>query len=108
MTPSPSREFSIVTSVEGARVLVVLGGEIDAYTTERLHEGFQGLGDVAGQHVVVDLHGVGFVDSAGLAALASSLRRLGDEGAAVSLRSVTRQLAKLFEITGLNRLFPLG
>lgn len=98
--------FSVETSLEGARTLVVLQGEIDAYTSPKLGEGFAELGDVAGRHVVVDMSSVGFVDSAGLSALVACLTDVRDDGGLVSLRSVTRQLAKLFEITGLTRIFP--
>ncbi len=34
-------------------------------------------------------------------------QRVRDAGGAVSMRSITRQLAKLFEITGLTRIFPV-
>ena len=99
--------FEIETVVDGARILVAPRGEIDAYTSTRLCEGFAGVGDVAGRHVVVDLAGVGFVDSAGLSALVTCLQGVRARGGAISLRSTSRQLAKLFEITGLTRLFPL-
>lgn len=99
--------FAVDTSVDGARIMMVLRGEIDAYTAPRLEEAVADLGDVAGRHLVVDLAGVGFVDSTGLSALVTSLRSVSDAGGVVSLREVSRQLAKLFEITGITRLFPL-
>lgn len=103
--PGPE-SFGIEVSRQGARVEVALHGEIDAYSAPRLREGMADLGELAGRHVVVDLGGVGFVDSAGLAAIVSTLRAVKDADAAVSLRSMSPQLHKLFEITGLSRLFP--
>ena len=105
--PPQGSSFSFEATADGARTLVALEGEIDAYTSPRLTQGFAELGDVAGRHVVVDLAGVGFVDSAGLSALVASLQALREDGGAVSLRSVSRQLTKLFEITGLSRMFPM-
>lgn len=99
-------EFSVETTVEGARTLVVLQGELDAYTATRLAEEFDQLGDLTGRHVMVDLASVGFVDSAGLSALVVCMSGVRDAGGVVSMRAVPRQLAKLFEITGLARLFP--
>ncbi len=99
--------FAVDTNVDGARILMSLRGEIDAYTAPRLDEAVDALGDVAGRHVVVDLSGVGFVDSTGLSALVSNLGKVRTAGGVVSLRQVSRQLVKLFEITGINRLFPL-
>jgi anti-sigma B factor antagonist len=106
-SPPQASSFSFEASADGARTLVALEGEIDAYTSPRLTQGFADLGDVAGRHVVVDLAGVGFVDSAGLSALVASLQAVREDGGAVSLRSVSRQLSKLFEITGLSRMFPI-
>ncbi len=99
--------LEVDTNVEGARIVMGLRGEIDAYTAPRLQEAVAHLGDVAGRHLVVDLGGVGFVDSTGLSVLVTSLRNVMNAGGVVSLREVSRQLAKLFEITGITRLFPL-
>lgn len=98
--------FSFDARVDGARVVVTLTGEIDAYTARALRDGFAGLGDVGGRHVVVELAGVGFVDSAGLSAIVVCLRQVRDAGGALSLRGMSPQLTKLFEITGVSRLFP--
>ena len=107
MTGLPGPEsFGVDVSRHGARVEVTLRGELDAYSAPRLRECMAELGEIAGRHVVVDLGAVGFVDSAGLAAIVSTLRAVKEADGAVSLRSMTPQLHKLFEITGLSRLFP--
>lgn len=105
MPPEPEA-FGMVVSRQGARVDVALRGELDAYSAPRLHEGMGQLGEIAGRHVVLDLAGVGFVDSAGLAAIVTSLRAVKACDAVVSVRGMSPQLHKLFEITGLSRLFP--
>ena len=105
--PEDVEAFAADVSVDGARIMLVLRGEIDAYTAPRLDEAVAAVGDVAGRHLVVDLGGVGFVDSTGLSALVGNLGRVRSAGGVVSLRGVSRQLAKLFEITGITRLFPL-
>lgn len=92
---------------QGARVEVALEGELDAYSAPRLRDGIAALGEVAGRHVVLDLAGIGFVDSAGLATIVSSLRDVRAADAAVTVRGLTPQVSKLFEITGLSRLFPV-
>jgi len=102
-----TESFGCEVHSEGARVSVVLRGEIDAYSADRLRSGIASVGDVGGRHVVVDVSRVGFVDSSGLSALVTSLGSLRDAGGVVSLSSPTRQLVKLFEITGVSRLFPV-
>lgn len=99
--------FGCDVSAEGARVTVVLRGELDAYSADRLREGLASVGDVGGRHVVVDVSRVGFVDSSGLSALVTSLSRIRDAGGVVTLSAPSRQLVKLFEITGVSRLFPV-
>ena len=98
--------FALSVRRQGARIEVALRGELDAYSAPQLHAGIVGLGEIAGRHVVLDLGEVGFVDSAGLAAIVAALRVVKDGDGAVSVRSMSPQLHKLFEITGLARLLP--
>lgn len=106
MSQPESESFAMEVARQGARIDVALSGELDAYSAPRLREGMAQLGEIAGRHVVVDLGRVGFVDSAGLSAIVSTLRAVKEADGAVSLRSMSPQLHKLFEITGLSRLFP--
>jgi anti-sigma B factor antagonist len=102
--PGEPPPFAVAVVADGARTLLRLQGELDAYTSPRLAAVVERLGDVGGRHVVLDLGDVGFVDSAGLSALVSVLTTVRQGGGAVSLRAVGPQLRKLFEITGLTRL----
>ena len=104
--PGEPEAFSMSVLREGARIEVALRGELDAYSAPQLRAGIVDLGEIAGRHVVLDLAEVGFVDSAGLAAIVSALRLVKDGDGAVSVRAMSPQLHKLFEITGLSRLLP--
>ena len=108
--PESSDETSFDCRVERdrGRISVGLAGEIDAYTSERLRAAFCGLDEVAGRHVVVDMSDVRFVDSSGLAALVGALTKVKEQGGVITLASPTPQLVKLFEITGVSRLFPVS
>jgi anti-sigma B factor antagonist len=103
----PPESFRMEVAQQGARVEVALWGELDAYSAHRLGEGMADLGELAGRHVVLDLAGIAFVDSAGLAAIVAALRDVRAADAAVTVRAMTPQVHKLFEITGLARLFPV-
>lgn len=105
VAPEPEA-FGMEVARQGARIDVALRGELDAYSAPHLHEGMSTLGDITGRHVVLDLAAVGFVDSAGLAAIVTSLRAAKDGDAVVSVKGMSPQIHKLFEITGLSRLFP--
>ena len=60
-----------------------------------------------GQHVVVDLEGVGFIDSAGLSVLLGGLERARDAGGDLTLVATGQSVLKVLELTGLTRVFEI-
>ena len=56
--------------------------------------------------VVVDLSRVTFIDSTGLGVLVGALKRVRERGA-LSLVCPQRQVRRVFEITGLTKVFPM-
>jgi anti-anti-sigma factor len=89
---------------DGAEVTVTVQGEIDV-TTAAVLSGH--LGDVVArnpQRLVIDLAGVGFLDSAGLNVFAWVRRQL-PEDCPVIVRSAQPRLRQVFEITGLSVAF---
>lgn len=87
-----------------ARVVVTIAGDLDVYTAPQLRselgKGLSNLGDVA---VVLDLRDVGFLDSAGLAALlwAKSARRESRHELTV-LVAPGSQPERVFKLAGLD------
>jgi len=59
------------------------------------------------KHVVVDLTETTFIDSTTLGVLVGGVKRLRPEGGKVSLVCSDRNITKIFEITGLNKVFPI-
>jgi anti-sigma B factor antagonist len=89
---------------DGAEATVTVQGEIDV-TTAAAFSGH--LDEVAArnpQRLVIDLAGVGFLDSAGLQAFAQVRREL-PEACPVIVRSARPRLRQVFEITGLGTAF---
>jgi anti-anti-sigma factor len=89
---------------DGTEATVTAQGEIDV-TTAAVLSGH--LGRVAARNprrLVIDLAGVGFLDSAGLQAFARVRREL-PEDCPVIIRSVRRRLRQVFDITGLSTAF---
>jgi anti-sigma B factor antagonist len=87
--------------------VIALTGEIDLYTAPEFK---QQLLDVVGQGarcVVVDLTETTFIDSTTLGVLVGGVKRLRETGGQLSIVSSDRNITKIFEITGLNRVFPL-
>jgi anti-sigma B factor antagonist len=100
--------FDIQTEkVAGDVYVIALTGEIDLYTAPEFK---QQLLDIVGQgakNVVVDLTETTFIDSTTLGVLVGGVKRLRPAGGQLSIVSSDRNITKIFEITGLNRVFPL-
>jgi anti-sigma B factor antagonist len=87
--------------------VISLTGEVDLYTAPEFK---QQLVDVIGRepsHVVVDLSNTTFIDSTTLGVLVGGVKRLRPEGGQLSIVCDDRNITKIFEITGLNRVFPI-
>jgi anti-sigma B factor antagonist len=60
-----------------------------------------------GQDVILDLSGIRFTDSEGLAALVAAYRTAFSEGRRLAIASVRKNLEALLELTRLHRVFEL-
>jgi anti-sigma B factor antagonist len=90
----------------GAHV-ITLTGEVDLYTAPEFK---QQLLEVIGQGskgIVVDLSDTTFIDSTTLGVLVGGVKRLRPNGGRLSLVCSDRNIAKIFEITGLDKVFPI-
>ena len=100
-------ELGIRTDQDGAACTVTLDGEVDVYTAPQLKERLVQLIDDGCVNVVVDLRGVGFIDSSGLGVLVSALRRARERDGAVRIVCTKDSVLKIFRITGLDKVFPI-
>ena len=100
--------FDIKTEKLGEDAYVIaLAGEVDLYTAPELK---QQLLEVIGQgakEVVVDLSDTTFIDSTTLGVLVGGVKRLRPNGGQVTLVCSDRNITKIFEITGLDKVFPI-
>jgi anti-sigma B factor antagonist len=90
--------------------LVEVAGEVDVATTPQLRSALHDLAeDPTVRSVVVELDRVEFIDSSGLGALIGCSRRLRARGEGHELRLVCSRanLLRVFDITGLDGVFPI-
>ena len=85
-------------------VLVSVSGELDLYTGERLRQAIEEATSVGADIVLLDLSGVGFIDSTALGVIVQETKRL--EGRALSLTLITDdpRTVRVLEVTGLDRI----
>jgi anti-sigma B factor antagonist len=100
--------FDIKTEqLNGQTYLISLAGEVDLYTAPEFK---QQLLDVIGQgakDVVVDFTNTTFIDSTTLGVLVGGVKRLRPNEGQLSLICSDRNITKIFEITGLDRVFTI-
>ncbi|CAN5221533.1 hypothetical protein BH18ACT4_BH18ACT4_06720 [soil metagenome] len=95
-----------VSELKSAAVLAV-HGEVDVATAPRLREQVLALVADGYEHIVIDLEGVEFLDSTGLGVLVGALKRVRTHGGELSLVCTRPRVLKVFEITGLTRVFAI-
>jgi anti-sigma B factor antagonist len=100
-------ELDIKTKIDGTVCSVVLDGEIDVYTAPRLKEELVAAIDDGCSNIIVDMEGVGFIDSSGLGVLVSALRRARERDGVVRIVCSRENILKIFRITGLDKVFPI-
>ena len=83
-------------------------GDLDLTTAPRLREQLVQVVMGGQPRIVLDLHGVDFIDSTGLGVLVGLLKRTRSQGGDLRLVSQRTGLRKLLELTALEPAFPLS
>jgi anti-sigma B factor antagonist len=83
-----------------------LTGELDAHSAPEIRERLHALIDESPTLVVVDLERVTFLDSTILGVLVGGLRRMREGGGELQLVFPHQPARRIFEFTGLERVFP--
>ena len=93
--------------IDGDTHVIELGGEVDLYTAPEFKERMVQVIDGGKKQVVVDLSKATFIDSTTLGVLVGGVKRLRPLGGSLALVCSDQNILKIFEITGLDRVFPL-
>jgi anti-sigma B factor antagonist len=96
--PAP---FGIEVHARGGHAVVVVRGELDAWTAPDLARVLTGTEQSAGGEVEIDLGDVGFIDSSGILVLVRTGERLAAAGRPFSLGRVSAQVRRVLTLTGL-------
>ena len=87
--------------------VISLGGEIDLYTAPEFKERMVELIEAGKKNIVVDLSEATFIDSTTLGVLVGGVKRLRPSGGGLALVCTDQNISKIFEITGLDRVFSI-
>ncbi len=87
--------------------VVSLTGEVDLYTAPEFKQQLLEIAAQGTRQVIVDLTRTTFIDSTTLGVLVGGVKRLRVNGGALTIVCDDRNITKIFEITGLDRVFPI-
>ena len=100
--------FDIKTeNVGGDAYVISLAGEVDLYTAPEFKQQLLDVIAQGGRQVIVDFTDTTFIDSTTLGVLVGGVKRLRPNGGQLSLVCSDRNITKIFEITGLDRVFAI-
>ena len=104
--PYPS-QLDIVCQARFDHVTLIVCGEIDLASVPDLERELRAAESRA-RHVVLDLAGLEFIDSAGLHALIDAQRRAEMNGHELVFTQVPAHAQRLFRLTGINTRFSIA
>ncbi|WP_028648893.1 STAS domain-containing protein [Nocardiopsis sp. CNT312] len=99
----------ISTRREDGVAVVALEGELDAATSPALADALERLfGEEPPRGLVIDLAGVGFLDSRCIGVLVAAYRQARDLGVGLVVAEPQRQVHRLFVIAGIDQVIPIA
>ena len=100
-------DLELESSKRDGQTVLTVRGEIDVYPAPRLRQAIVDLVDAGSVNLVIDMEKVDFLDSTGLGVLVEGLKRVRTRGGDLSIVVTQDKIVKIFEITGLNKVFPI-
>ncbi len=99
-------ELQVTTSHSEGVAVVTAVGEVDLHTAPQLEAALAEQIAAGHPRLVVDLSGVGFLDSTGLGVLVKALKAAREGEGWIRLVVTSPRIARVFEITGLDAQLP--
>ena len=100
--------FDVQTEkVDDSTYVIALSGEVDLYTAPEFKQQLLDVIAKDAKDVVVDFTRTTFIDSTTLGVLVGGVKRLRAQDGRLALVCSDRNITKIFEITGLDRVFTI-
>ena len=100
-------EFAVTETRRRHRHVVAVRGEIDLFTAPELKQKLTDAIEAGKSRIVVDLSETTFLDSTALGVLIGAVKRLRSRDGALVIVNTDQNIAKTFEITGLDQIFTI-
>jgi anti-sigma B factor antagonist len=100
--------FDVKTEeLDEGKYVISLAGEVDLYTAPEFKQQLLDAIGRGARYVVVDFSDTTFIDSTTLGVLVGGVKRLRSSDGQLALVCSDRNITKIFEITGLDRVFTI-
>ena len=93
--------------IDEQRHVLAVRGEIDLFTAPELKQKLGEAIEAGRNQIVVDLTDTTFLDSTALGVLIGAVKRLRSRDGALAIVNTDDNIAKTFEITGLDQIFTI-
>lgn len=101
------REVKPTPKSDQVIAVVGLSGRFDAHEVPQVRQALMQATNRTKGHVVIDLGGVNFIDSSGLACLVQGMKYCREHGADQILCNLQQPVRIIFELTRLDRAFKI-
>ena len=88
-------------------VVARIQGDLDVYTAPRLREFISDSVSLGDANLVLDLEGVGFLDSTGLSVMVAGLKKTKEAGGDLLIIKPNPQIQRILSITDLVKILPI-
>ncbi|NCE65248.1 anti-sigma factor antagonist [Pseudoflavonifractor sp. 524-17] len=100
--------MGVTCTEEGRRMTIQISGEVDHHRAKEIMTELERAVEAGlPRQLTLDLSGVTFMDSSGIAVLLRTYRQLAGLGGAMEVAGVPPQAGKVLKAAGLERLMPL-
>ncbi|GAA2880663.1 STAS domain-containing protein [Streptomyces mexicanus] len=106
MSQDPALSFQL-QHADGLFAVAAVTGDLDFFTSPGLHSPATALIAAGHPHLILDLSGVAFCDSAGLSALIRLWKATDAAGGSLTLAAVTAPVLRAITVTGLDSLLTI-
>ncbi len=99
---------SLYLEKRGATSILCIKGRVDAASSAQIHEKIMDEIEKGNRQLVIDFSDVSYISSAGLRVLIYASKAMSKAEGSLSLCSLDANIMKIFEISGLARMFKIG
>lgn len=98
---------AVIESRRPPWTVLAVGGDLDVAAAPALRQAVMAAVSAGGTRLILDLTGVGFIDSFGIGAVVGSLKRVRQRGGELALVCPEPRVRRVFELCDLDRVLTL-